>query len=86
MDETIRTTERARKLVAAHLGIEQERVVDLALFRQDLGADSLDVVELTMATEEEFGVEMNDDDADRVFGRGSFGDLTRWLRDQRVAA
>ena len=50
--------ERVKKIVVEHLGVEPEKVVDKASFIDDLGADSLDIVELVMAFEEEFGVEI----------------------------
>lgn len=56
--------ERARILIAQHLGIDADRVTDEALFRDDLGADSLDAFELLMAFKETFGIEVPDDEAD----------------------
>ena len=53
--------ERVKKIVVEHLGVEADKVVDNANFIDDLGADSLDTVELVMAFEEEFGVEIPDD-------------------------
>ena len=50
--------ERVKKIVVEHLGVEPEKVVDNASFIDDLGADSLDTVELVMAFEEEFGCEI----------------------------
>ena len=63
---------RFRKVVQNHLGVEESKVTEHASFIDDLGADSLDVVEITMATEEEFGVEISDDEASRMdtFGKG----------------
>ena len=52
--------ERVKKIVVEHLGVEPDKVVDSANFIDDLGADSLDTVELVMAFEEEFGVEIPD--------------------------
>ncbi len=57
---------RAQKIVAEHLGVEEEKVVEGASFIDDLGADSLDTVELTMSFEEEFGVEIPDDAAETI--------------------
>ena len=51
---------KVKKIVADHLGIEEEKVTDEASFIDDLGADSLDTVELVMAFEEEFGSEISD--------------------------
>ncbi|MYA33318.1 MAG: acyl carrier protein [Gemmatimonadales bacterium] len=57
---------RVREIIAQELGVEQEKVVDSANFVDDLGADSLDTVELVMAFEEEFGIEIPDEDAERM--------------------
>jgi acyl carrier protein len=58
--------ERVKKIVVEHLGVEPEKVVDNASFIDDLGADSLDTVELVMAFEEEFGIEIPDEDAEKI--------------------
>ena len=58
--------ERVKKIVIEHLGVEEEKVVDSASFVDDLGADSLDTVELVMAFEEEFGCEIPDDAAEKI--------------------
>lgn len=55
-----------KKIVIEHLGVEPEKVVEGASFIDDLGADSLDTVELVMAFEEEFGVEIPDDAAENI--------------------
>ena len=60
------TAERVKKLVVEHLGVESEKVTEEASFIDDLGADSLDIVELVMAFEEEFGVEIPDDAAEKI--------------------
>lgn len=86
MPETLRIHDRARKMVTEHLGCDADRVTADASFIDDLGADSFDVVELSMAVEEEFGVEMTDDQAERVLHNGTFGDLTGWLDGQRIPA
>ena len=57
---------RVREIIAQELGVEQEKVTDEANFVEDLGADSLDTVELVMAFEEEFGVEIPDEDAEKI--------------------
>ena len=59
-----------------HLGVEPEKVVDNASFIDDLGADSLDTVELVMAFEEEFGCEIPDDAAETIL---TVGDATKFL-------
>lgn len=58
--------ERVKKIVVEHLGVEAKKVTDAASFIDDLGADSLDTVELVMAFEEEFGVEIPDDMAEKI--------------------
>ena len=60
------TADRVKKIVVEHLGVEQEKVTEDASFIDDLGADSLDIVELVMAFEEEFGVEIPDDAAEKI--------------------
>ena len=57
---------KVKKIVADHLGIEEEKVTEEASFIDDLGADSLDTVELVMAFEEEFGCEIPDDAAEKI--------------------
>lgn len=58
--------ERVKKIVIEHLGVDAAKVTDNASFIDDLGADSLDTVELVMAFEEEFGVEIPDDAAEKI--------------------
>ena len=60
------TAERVKKIVVEHLGVENEKVTEEASFIDDLGAYSLDIVELVMAFEEEFGVEIPDDAAEKI--------------------
>lgn len=57
---------RVKKIVIEHLGVEEDKVVPEASFIDDLGADSLDTVELVMAFEEEFSVEIPDDAAEKI--------------------
>ncbi|MGP1256314.1 acyl carrier protein [Algihabitans albus] len=57
---------RVKKIVVEHLGVEEEKVTESASFIDDLGADSLDTVELVMAFEEEFGCEIPDDAAEKI--------------------
>ena len=59
-------SERVRDIIVEHLGAEAEKVTDTASFIDDLGADSLDTVELVMAFEEEFGCEIPDDAAEKI--------------------
>ncbi|AAY36696.1 MULTISPECIES: acyl carrier protein [Pseudomonas] len=58
--------ERVKKIVAEQLGVKQEEVVNTASFVEDLGADSLDTVELVMALEEEFETEIPDEEAEKI--------------------
>ncbi len=57
---------RVQKIVVEHLGVDEAKVVESASFIDDLGADSLDTVELVMAFEEEFGCEIPDDTAEKI--------------------
>ena len=68
--------DRVRKIVVEHLNFEDETVTEKASFMDDLGADSLDQVELVMAFEEEFGVEIPDDAAESI---QTFGDAVAFL-------
>jgi acyl carrier protein len=58
--------ERVKKIVVEHLGVDEAKVTEEASFVDDLGADSLDTVELVMAFEEEFGCEIPDDAAEKI--------------------
>jgi acyl carrier protein len=58
--------DRVKKIVVEHLGVEEDKVTEAASFIDDLGADSLDTVELVMAFEEEFGCEIPDDAAEKI--------------------
>ena len=60
------TTEKIKSTVADQLGVKEDEVVTTASFVEDLGADSLDVVELVMALEEEFELEIPDEDAEKL--------------------
>ena len=57
---------RVKKIVVEQLGVEESKVTENASFIDDLGADSLDTVELVMALEEEFGIEIPDEDAEKI--------------------
>ena len=58
--------DKVKSIIAEQLGVEAEEVTDAASFTDDLGADSLDIVELVMAFEEEFGIEIPDEDAEKI--------------------
>ena len=70
------TAERVKKIVIQHLGVDADKVTDGASFIDDLGADSLDTVELVMAFEEEFGVEIPDDAAETIL---TVGDAVKFI-------
>ena len=57
---------KVKKIIAEQLGVEEEEVTPSASFIDDLGADSLDTVELIMAFEEEFGIEIPEEDAEKI--------------------
>ena len=75
--------ERVKKIVVEHLGVDAEKVVDKASFIDDLGADSLDIVELVMAFEEEFGVEIPDEAAETIL---TVGDAITFLEESKPEA
>ena len=60
------TYERLKKIIVEQLGVDEEEVTPQASFVEDLNADSLDLVELIMSLEEEFGMEISDEDAERI--------------------
>ena len=70
---------KVKKIVADHLGIEEAKVTDEASFIDDLGADSLDTVELVMAFEEEFGSEISDSDAEKIL---TVGDAIKFIESK----
>ena len=67
---------KVKKMVADHLGIDESKVMDEANFIDDLGADSLDTVELVMAFEEEFGSEITDSEAEKIL---TVGDAIKFI-------
>jgi len=70
---------KVKKIVANHLGIDEAKVIEEASFIDDLGADSLDTVELVMAFEEEFGSEISDSDAEKIL---TVGDAIRFIENK----
>jgi acyl carrier protein len=75
--------ERVKKIVVEHLGVDAAKVTDNASFIDDLGADSLDTVELVMAFEEEFGVEIPDDAAEKII---TVKDAVDYINQKKAAA
>lgn len=71
--------ERVKKIVIEHLGVEAEKVSEDKSFIDDLGADSLDTVELVMAFEEEFGIEIPDDAAENI---QTVGDAVKFISEK----
>ena len=67
---------KVKKIVADRLGVEEDKVVNEASFIDDLGADSLDTVELVMAFEEEFGSEISDSEAEKIL---TVGDAIKFI-------
>ena len=74
------TEERVKKIVVEHLGVEADKVTMDASFIDDLGADSLDIVELVMAFEEEFGVAIPDDAAEKIT---TVGDAVKYIDEHK---
>ncbi len=71
--------EKVRAIIAEQLGVKPEQVTPQASFIDDLGADSLDTVELVMALEEEFGVEIPDEEAEKLV---TVGDAIKYTEDK----
>jgi acyl carrier protein len=70
---------RVKTIIAEQLGVKPEEVTPEASFVEDLGADSLDTVELVMALEEEFGIEIPDEDAEKMT---TVGDAVKYIEDK----
>ena len=73
--------DKVKSIIAEQLGVKAEEVTPQASFIDDLGADSLDTVELIMALEEEFGVEIPDEDAEKMT---TVGDAIRYIEEKAV--
>jgi acyl carrier protein len=74
--------DRVSEIIVEQLGISKQEVVPAASFIDDLGADSLDIVELVMAMEEEFDIEIPDDDAEKI---QTIGDAVTYVKDRLEA-
>ncbi len=72
--------EKVKAIVVEHLGVDADKVVEGANFIDDLGADSLDTVELVMAFEEEFGIEIPDDAAEKI---ATVGDAVTFISENK---
>ena len=70
---------KVKKMVVDHLGVDESKVTDEASFIDDLGADSLDTVELVMAFEEEFGSEISDSEAEKIL---TVGDAIKFIESK----
>jgi acyl carrier protein len=77
------TLERVKKVVVQQLEVAEDEVTDNASFVDDLGADSLDVVELVMGLEEEFDIEIPDEDAEKI---ATVGDAVKYINDKTTAS
>ena len=72
-------SQKVKKMVAEHLGVEESKVAEESNFIDDLGADSLDTVELVMAFEEEFGSEISENEAEKIL---TVGDAIKFIENQ----
>jgi acyl carrier protein len=72
--------ERVKKMIVEQLGVNEAEVVPEAKFIDDLGADSLDIVELVMALEDEYGIEIPDEDAEKI---ETVGDAIRYIEEHK---
>jgi acyl carrier protein len=70
--------ERVKEIIVEQLGVEEDEVLPAAKFIEDLGADSLDTVELVMAFEEEFDLEIPDEDAEKI---ATVGDAITYIKE-----
>jgi acyl carrier protein len=74
--------DRVKEIIAKELEVDAKQLTPEAKFIEDLGADSLDIVELVMALEEEFGIDIPDDDADKM---KTVGDAMKYLQEHQSA-
>ena len=72
--------DRLKKIIADQLGVDESQVIPSASFEEDLNADSLDLVELIMSLEEEFGIEISEEDAEKI---RTVGDAIEYIREHQ---
>jgi acyl carrier protein len=77
--DTVAVEQKVKKIIVEQLGVEESQVRPEAKFIEDLGADSLDTVELVMALEEEFGREIPDEQAEKIL---TVGDAVQYIKDR----
>jgi acyl carrier protein len=77
--ETDEIYERVKQIISDQLGVEESKIVENASFVDDLGADSLDTVELVMAFEEEFDIEIADEDAEKII---TVSDAVNYIKEK----
>ena len=70
------STDRIKKIIVNRLGVDESKITENSSFGDDLGADSLDIIELVMAFEEEFDIEIPDEDVEKM---KTFGDVIKYL-------
>jgi acyl carrier protein len=78
--DTVAVEEKVKKIIVEQLGVEESQVNPEAKFIEDLGADSLDTVELVMALEEEFGLEIPDEEAEKI---ATVRDAITYIREHK---
>jgi acyl carrier protein len=78
-EKRMASQEKVKSIIAEQLGVKPEEVTPEASFVDDLGADSLDTVELVMALEEEFGIEIPDEDAEKI---ATVGDAIKYIEEK----
>jgi acyl carrier protein len=79
-DQNTSIEQRVKKIIVEQLGVKEDQVTPEAKFIEDLGADSLDTVELVMALEEEFGQEIPDEEAEKL---QSVGDVIKFVEERQ---
>jgi acyl carrier protein len=77
--DTVAVEEKVKRIIVEELGVEESAVSPEAKFIEDLGADSLDTVELVMRLEEEFGLEIPDEDAEKIL---TVRDAVQYIKDR----